>query len=74
MNRDPEVYGENAAQFDPTRHLDATGEIASGAPGAKEDGHAGHVSYGFGRRVSWSPLGRQLALHQYRRLAMGNQD
>jgi cytochrome P450 len=35
MNRDPGVYGENAARFDPTRHLDATGEIASGASGAK---------------------------------------
>jgi cytochrome P450 len=55
MNRDPEVYGENAAHFDPARHLDATGEIASGAHGAKEEGH---VSYGFGRRVC---LGRHMA-------------
>jgi hypothetical protein len=48
MNRDPEVYGENAADFDPARHLDASGKIRSGASGAKDDGH---VSYGFGRRV-----------------------
>ena len=37
MNRDPEVYGEDAAHFNPARHLDS-----------REDGH---VSYGFGRRV-----------------------
>jgi hypothetical protein len=37
MNRDPEVYGKDAAHFNPGRHLDA-----------REDGH---VSYGFGRRV-----------------------
>jgi len=55
MNHDPEVYGENAAHFDPARHLDASGEIASGASGVNEDGH---VSYGFGRRVC---LGRHMA-------------
>lgn len=55
MNRDPEVYGENAAHFDPTRHLDTSGEVATGASGAKDDGH---VSYGFGRRVC---LGRHMA-------------
>lgn len=48
MNRDPAVYGENAADFDPARHLDASGKITSGGSGAKDDGH---VSYGFGRRV-----------------------
>jgi cytochrome P450 len=47
MNRDPEVYGENAAQFDPARHLDANGNIASALPSTKDEGH---VSYGFGRR------------------------
>jgi cytochrome P450 len=46
MNRDPEIYGENAAQFDPARFLDANGDIAL-APDTKD---AGHVSYGFGRR------------------------
>ena len=57
MNRDPEVYGENAGHFDPTRHLDATEEIASsGASGAAKE--EGHVSYGFGRRVC---LGRHMA-------------
>jgi cytochrome P450 len=47
MNRDPEVYGENAAQFEPARHLDANGNIASALPDTKDEGH---VSYGFGRR------------------------
>ena len=47
MNRDPEIYGENAAHFDPARHLDASGDIAPGSSDTKEEGH---VSYGFGRR------------------------
>jgi len=47
MNHDPKVYGENAAHFDPARHLDASGDIAHGPPNTKEEGH---VSYGFGRR------------------------
>jgi cytochrome P450 len=55
MNRDPEVYGENAADFDPARHLDASGKFTSGESGAKDDGH---VSYGFGRRVC---VGRYVA-------------
>jgi len=46
MNHDPEVYGENAAHFDPARHLDANGDVKSGRSDVKE----GHVSYGFGRR------------------------
>jgi hypothetical protein len=53
MNRDPEVYGKDAAHFDPARHLDASGDVASN--GAREDGH---VSYGFGRRVC---LGRHVS-------------
>ncbi|KAH9957777.1 cytochrome P450 [Russula dissimulans] len=46
MNHDPDVYGENVADFDPARHLDANGDIKPGPSGAKE----GHVSFGFGRR------------------------
>ena len=55
MNRDPEVYGVNAADFDPARHLDASGQITSKSSGTKDDGH---VSYGFGRRVC---VGRHVA-------------
>jgi cytochrome P450 len=47
LNRDPEIYGENAAHFEPARHLDANGDIAPGPPDAKEEGH---VAFGFGRR------------------------
>lgn len=39
MNRDTDfrVYGKNAAaQFDPVRHLDPTGDIASGGSSIKE--------------------------------------
>jgi len=55
LNRDPEVYGENATHFDPARHLDANGDIAPGPPDAKE---TGHVTYGFGRRLC---VGRYVA-------------
>ncbi|KAH9058060.1 cytochrome P450 [Lactarius vividus] len=48
LNRDPEIYGADAADFNPARFLDANGNIAQCFPETKEDGH---VSYGFGRRV-----------------------
>jgi cytochrome P450 len=54
MNRDPEIYGEDAAQFNPARYLDANDKSAP-RPSHKEDGH---FSYGFGRRIC---LGRHLA-------------
>ena len=55
MNRDTEVYGEDAAHFDPARFLDANGDIAIATPDTKDQGH---VSYGFGRREC---VGRHLA-------------
>ena len=55
MNRDTEVYGENAAHFDPARFLDANGDLATAPPDTKDQGH---VSYGFGRREC---VGRHLA-------------
>ncbi len=50
MNRDPEIYGENAAHFDPARYLDASGLSGGIAPGPPDTKEEGHVSYGFGRR------------------------
>ncbi|KAI0314561.1 cytochrome P450, partial [Amylostereum chailletii] len=47
LNRDPGVYGEDAAHFNPARHLDANGQLAPGPEDTKEEGH---VTYGFGRR------------------------
>jgi cytochrome P450 len=55
LNRDPEIYGEDAAHFNPARHLDANGEIAPGPLDTKEEGH---VTYGFGRRLC---VGRHVA-------------
>jgi cytochrome P450 len=46
LNSDPEVFGHNAAEFDPTRYLDEKGQVK-----AIEDRGEGHMSFGFGRRV-----------------------
>ncbi|KAH9049790.1 cytochrome P450 [Lactarius deliciosus] len=48
LNRDPETYGADAADFNPARFLDANGDIAPCSPDMTEEGH---VMYGFGRRV-----------------------
>ncbi|KAI0300590.1 cytochrome P450 [Multifurca ochricompacta] len=48
LNRDPEIYGADAAHFNPARFLDREGELAPCPPETKEEGH---VTYGFGRRV-----------------------
>jgi len=48
LNRDPEIYGEDAFDFNPARFLDANGNVKSCAPETKEEGH---VTYGFGRRI-----------------------
>ncbi|KAI0056026.1 cytochrome P450 [Artomyces pyxidatus] len=51
-NQDATVYGDDAARFDPARHLQApNGEL-------KQLPQEGHVNYGFGRRVC---IGRHLA-------------
>lgn len=48
LNRDPEIYGADAAHFNPARFLDENGEVAPCPPETKEEGH---VTYGFGRRI-----------------------
>ncbi|KAH9002678.1 cytochrome P450 [Lactarius hatsudake] len=55
LNRDPEIYGEDAGDFNPARHLDSKGEIAPGPPDTKEESH---VTFGFGRRLC---VGRHVA-------------
>ncbi|KAH9165244.1 cytochrome P450, partial [Lactarius sanguifluus] len=47
LNFDPEVFGSNAAEFDPSRYLDEKGRVKVLMRGREE----GHVSFGFGRRV-----------------------
>ena len=47
-NRDRAVFGEDADEFRPERHLDDHGELL---PGPVETSQAGHVSFGFGRRT-----------------------
>ena len=54
-NHDRSVFGEDADQFRPERHLDERGELS---PGPTETYQAGHVSFGFGRRIC---VGKDLA-------------
>ncbi len=47
LNFHPEVYGNNAADFDPARYLDEKGQVKVLIEGREE----GHMSFGFGRRA-----------------------
>ena len=47
-NHDKAVFGDDADDFKPERHLGDNGELL---PGPKETNQEGHVSFGFGRRV-----------------------
>jgi cytochrome P450 len=47
LNFDPEVFGPNAAEFDPARYLDEKGQVRTLLEGREE----GHVTFGFGRRA-----------------------
>ncbi|KAH9994275.1 cytochrome P450 [Russula vinacea] len=53
-NHDRSVFGDDADEFKPERHLGDNGELL---PGPKETNREGHVSFGFGRRVC---VGRHL--------------
>ena len=54
-NHDRAVFGEDADEFRPERHLDENGELQ---PGPFETNQAGHVGFGFGRRIC---VGKDLA-------------
>ena len=54
-NHDRAVFGEDADEFRPERHLDEHGESL---PGPVETYQAGHITFGFGRRVC---VGKELA-------------
>ena len=54
-NHDRAVFGEDADEFRPERHLDEHGESL---PGPVETNQAGHVAFGFGRRIC---IGKDLA-------------
>ena len=47
-NHDRAVFGEDAEEFRPERHLDKHGEPL---PGPLETNQEGHVGFGFGRRI-----------------------
>jgi cytochrome P450 len=54
-NQDPVVYGDDATQFDPSRHLNPDGTLAPSPPDTQDEGH---VVYGFGNRIC---IGRHVA-------------
>ena len=54
-NHDREVFGNDADEFRPERHLDENGEHLNGP---METNQAGHVTFGFGRRIC---VGKDLA-------------
>ncbi|KAI9441884.1 cytochrome P450 [Lactarius indigo] len=47
LNFDPEVFGHDTAEFDPTRYLNEKGQVKTQMGGREE----GHMSFGFGRRM-----------------------
>ncbi|KAH9054050.1 cytochrome P450 [Lactarius deliciosus] len=47
LNFNPEVFGNNAMDFDPSRYLDEKGQVKPLMVGREE----GHMSFGFGRRI-----------------------
>jgi cytochrome P450 len=55
-NHDRAVFGEDADEFRPERHLDEHGESL---PGPVETNQAGHVGFGFGRRIC---VGKDMAI------------
>jgi cytochrome P450 len=54
-NHDRAIFGEDADDFRPERHFDDQGEPLTGLA---EIGQAGHVTFGFGRRIC---VGKELA-------------
>ncbi|KAI0265709.1 cytochrome P450 [Gloeopeniophorella convolvens] len=54
-NHDRAIFGADADEFKPERHLDESGDLA---PGPVETYQEGHVAFGFGRRIC---VGRHLA-------------
>jgi cytochrome P450 len=54
-NHDRAVFGDDADEFRPERHLDDKGKLI---PGPAETNKEGHVSFGFGRRIC---VGKHLA-------------
>ena len=54
-NHDRAVFGEDADEFHPERHLDGHGDLL---PGPVETNQTGNVTFGFGRRIC---VGREMA-------------
>jgi hypothetical protein len=79
MNHDPDIYGTDVNEFNPSRHLDSEGKIKPAIVDTKEESHGellvfssfevmnleivALVTYGFGRRLCPGRLGLFILLH-----------
>ncbi|KAF8910811.1 cytochrome P450 [Mucidula mucida] len=54
MNMDTTIYGEDASEFNPGRHITPDGKLAKALVDTKD----GHLTFGFGRRIC---VGRHVA-------------
>uniref|UniRef100_A0A0W0G6X5 Putative cytochrome P450 n=1 Tax=Moniliophthora roreri TaxID=221103 RepID=A0A0W0G6X5_MONRR len=55
MNHDPDVWGPDADDFNPERHLDSSGQLK---PALRDTHDESHVTFGYGRRIC---VGRHVA-------------
>ncbi|KAH9963307.1 cytochrome P450 [Russula dissimulans] len=90
MNRDPEIYGEDAALFDPARYLRPQGPSRRRSWGHRRvrvdarpcHRHRHGSGWGAGPRLVWirpqavrrAPRGQQLAFHRHRGRPVGGED
>ncbi|KAK7694473.1 hypothetical protein QCA50_001659 [Cerrena zonata] len=58
MNKDTDVYGPDAEQYNPGRHIDKNGDLYCPFVDTHDEGSFCHVGYGFGRRIC---VGRHVA-------------
>lgn len=69
INRDPDMWGPDADEFRPERHIGPDGKLAPSHMDTKEEGH---VTFGFGRRYIRALTYRQaLANRHFHRICVG---
>jgi cytochrome P450 len=66
LNHDPDIYGPDAKDFRPERHLDKNGQLKDEILGSPE----GHFTYGFGQR-SVHKTGEDISISLLNRICVG---